>query len=240
MLAHMIFTVFATFLQVLKNSNRALLLPGLKNLGFEYLRPMDSLKRLRDCALIQLCIAKRGTVGRFLPKIDYKLSPVEGLATGGRLWVKGPNIMKGYILHDKPNYIVKLKDGWHDTGDIVDIDEEGYVSILDRAKRFAKIAGEMVSLSAVEKVVSTAFPKHSHAVLSIPCPKKGEQLVLFTDDKTLDKKQLLSAFKKAMASDLWVPKRFTLLRFHDYPQARSIIRHYKQYCKQANSVVHFN
>ncbi len=149
---------------------------------------------------------KRGTVGRFLPKIDYKLSSVEGLATGGRLWVKGPNIMKGYILHDKPNYIVKLKDGWHDTGDIVDIDDEGYVSILDRAKRFAKIAGEMVSLSAVEKVVSTAFPKHSHAVLSIPCPKKGEQLVLFTDDKTLDKKRLLSAFKKAMASDLWVPK----------------------------------
>ena len=150
---------------------------------------------------------KRGTVGRFLPKITYKLSAVDGLEQGGRLSVRGPNIMKGYILHSQPQKIVPPVDGWHDTGDIVHIDHDGYVTILDRAKRFAKIAGEMVSLAAVEKAVAHAFPEHSHAVVSIPCTKKGEQLVLYTEHTALEKTQLIHALKQSSTPDLWLPKQ---------------------------------
>ena len=149
---------------------------------------------------------KRGTVGRFFPNIEYKIKPVDGLEQGGRLWVKGPNLMQGYIKNDKPNVIQSLPKGWHDTGDIVDVDEDGFVMILDRAKRFAKIAGEMISLTAVEKVINSDFPKHSHAIIAAPCSKKGEQLVLFTEDTTLDKKKLIQSFKSASAPDLWLPK----------------------------------
>lgn len=149
---------------------------------------------------------KRGTVGRLFPKIQYKLQPVDGLENGGRLWIKGPNVMQGYILNSQPNVIQPVKDGWHDTGDIVHVDEEGFVTILDRAKRFAKIAGEMVSLAAVEKIIMVSFPAFAHAVISLPCPRKGEQLVLYTEAPSLSKSELLQVFRQAMVSDLWAPK----------------------------------
>ena len=114
--------------------------------------------------------------------------------------------MKGYILHSHPNRIVPPKDGWHDTGDIVDVDEDGFVIILDRAKRFAKIAGEMVSLTAVERIINQSSPHCAHAIIAGPCAKKGEQLILFTEDTTLDKRALISRFKKAQAPDIWLPK----------------------------------
>ena len=150
---------------------------------------------------------KRGTVGRFLPKVEYKISPVDGLDRGGQLLVRGPNIMKGYILHSHPKKIVPPSRGWHDTGDIVDIDSDGYVTILDRAKRFAKIAGEMVSLAAVERAIGQSLPEHSHAVVSIPCNKKGEQLIMLTEDSKLDKSSLIKSLKMATVPDLWLPKQ---------------------------------
>ncbi len=93
---------------------------------------------------------KAGTVGRFLPGIEYKLEDVPGVEEGGRLFVRGPNVMLGYYKPDKPGILQPPDEGWHDTGDIVGIDDKGYVKILGRAKRFAKIAGEMVSLASVE------------------------------------------------------------------------------------------
>src|SRR5690606_17546496 len=89
---------------------------------------------------------KPGSVGRLLPGIDYRIAPVEGIEQGGRLQVHGPNVMAGYIHAEEPGRIAALEDKWYDTGDIVDIDAEGYVHIIGRAKRFAKIGGEMVSL----------------------------------------------------------------------------------------------
>lgn len=163
---------------------------------------------------------KKGTVGRFLPKVEYQLKPVDGLSQGGRLWVKGPNIMQGYIRHEHPNQIIPLKNNWHDTGDIVNIDEQGFVSILDRAKRFAKIAGEMVSLSAVEKILSEGFPQFGHVVVASPCSKKGEQLTLYTEDETLTRPQLVQLFKDAQISEFWIPKSIVVCELPRLPTGK--------------------
>ncbi len=130
---------------------------------------------------------KVGTVGRLLPAIDYKLEPIPGIETGGQLHVQGPNILEGHLLPGNPGVLVppesRYGKGWYDTGDIVDVDEEGYVSIKGRSKRFAKISGEMVSLTAVEQLASSIWPEAQHAVITRPDPKKGEQLVLLTTQK---------------------------------------------------------
>ena len=123
---------------------------------------------------------KAGTVGRFLPGVRHRLEKVPGIDEGGRLYVAGPNVMRGYLRHDRPGAVETLDEGWHDTGDIVSIDDEGYVRIVGRVKRFAKIGGEMVSLGAVEAVFAAEWPESVHAVVAVPDPRKGEQLVLVT------------------------------------------------------------
>ncbi|NDC39733.1 MAG: hypothetical protein EBZ48_17125 [Proteobacteria bacterium] len=106
---------------------------------------------------------KRGSVGRILPGIQPRLEPVPGVPEGGRLWISGPNVMKGYFKIDKPGILQPLPDRWYDTGDIVSIDAQGFVTIQGRAKRFAKIGGEMVSLTAVEQAVEAVWPGALHA-----------------------------------------------------------------------------
>lgn len=147
---------------------------------------------------------KRGTVGRFLPDIEYKLENVPGIEKGGRLWIKGKNIMMGYLKDGK---ITGIDNGWYDTGDIVDVDENGFVTILGRAKRFAKIGGEMVSLTAVENVINNYLNEIPSAVVSVPDEKKGEQLILVTEKENLDLKNMLEYFKEKQYSELWVPKK---------------------------------
>ncbi len=149
---------------------------------------------------------RTGTVGRLLDQIEYRLEPVEGIDEGGRLFVKGPNIMLGYLRAENPGVIEPPPEGWYDTGDIVKVDDHGFVTILGRAKRFAKIAGEMVSLSAVEGKLHTAFPEALHAVVAVPDPKRGEQLVLFTTDQTLDRARVSEGLKRAGATDLMIPR----------------------------------
>tara|TARA_R110001592_G_scaffold3525_7_gene19824 strand:- start:957 stop:4403 length:3447 start_codon:yes stop_codon:yes gene_type:complete len=149
---------------------------------------------------------KNGTVGRLLAGIEYRLEDVPGVDEGGRLFVKGPNVMLGYYKDDKPGVLQPLSDGWYDTGDIVSVDEEGYVKILGRAKRFAKIAGEMVSLTSVETMVSKVYPDEGHAVVAIPDARKGEQLILVTTSSKADKYDLSAYASKNGLSELSVPK----------------------------------
>ena len=155
---------------------------------------------------------KTGTVGRVFDQIECRLEPIEGIAEGGRLFVKGPNVMLGYLRADNPGVLEAPPDGWYDTGDIVKFDQQGFLVILGRAKRFCKIAGEMVSLSAVEGKLHTAFPQSLHAVVAIPDPKKGEQLVLITTAEGLDRKRIADGLKQAGAGDLMIPKNIITMK----------------------------
>jgi len=149
---------------------------------------------------------KAGTVGRLLPRIEAKLEAVPAIAEGGRLAIRGPNVMAGYLLASAPGLLQPPGEGWHDTGDIVTIDEAGFVTIRGRAKRFAKIGGEMVSLPAVEGYAAAVWPGAEHAVVTRPDPKKGEQLVLFTSAEAPDAKALQEWARASGVTELMVPR----------------------------------
>jgi acyl-[acyl-carrier-protein]-phospholipid O-acyltransferase/long-chain-fatty-acid--[acyl-carrier-protein] ligase len=146
-----------------------------------------------------------GSVGPLLPGIEWRLDPVEGIHEGGRLRVRGPNVMKGYLDSAAPGGIRPPADGWHDTGDIVAIDD-GIVTIRGRAKRFAKVGGEMVSLGAVEAMVQQLWPDFNHVVVSLPDSRKGEQIVLITEKPDADKDVLLAHAQEQGFPELWVPR----------------------------------
>lgn len=151
------------------------------------------------------CHDRPNTVGRLFPGIDVRIEPVEGIDEGGRLWVRGPNVMLGYMTADRPGELQPLADGWHDSGDIVAIDRQGFIGIKGRVKRFAKIAGEMVSLGAVEMLVQGCWPEDRHAVISLPDRRKGERIVLLTTTRNPDRKTLQTYSKQAGAIELMVP-----------------------------------
>jgi len=148
---------------------------------------------------------KNGSVGRFLPGVEYRLENVPGVAEGGRLYVRGPNVMLGYYKADNPGVLQPPAEGWHDTGDIVSVDSDGFVRILGRAKRFAKIAGEMVSLTQVENMADSVWPGMQHAVIALPDPRKGEQLVLVTTQESAGREALSSYAAQNGITGLAVP-----------------------------------
>jgi acyl-[acyl-carrier-protein]-phospholipid O-acyltransferase/long-chain-fatty-acid--[acyl-carrier-protein] ligase len=157
-----------------------------------------------------------GSVGRFMPGIEYQLEPVPGVESGGRLYVRGPNIMLGYLLHDNPGVLIppatEHGPGWYDTGDIVTVDEEGFIRIQGRAKRFAKIGGEMVSLAAVEELAATAWPDAMHAVTTLPDAAKGELLVLITEQADAERGALGKKAKELGIGELNVPKKIITVK----------------------------
>ncbi len=148
---------------------------------------------------------KVGTVGKALPGVKTKLGPVPGLKEGGRLLIKGDNVMAGYLSADNPGELIPPPDGWHDTGDIVTIDEEGYIKIIGRAKRFADIAGEKVSLAAVEVVAFDLWPDFLSAAARLPDAKKGERIVLVTNNPDADLSTFARFAKGRGEADILVP-----------------------------------
>ncbi len=146
-----------------------------------------------------------GSAGPILPGIEWRLDPVEGIHEGGRLHVRGPNVMKGYLDPAAPGRIRPPEGGWHDTGDIVTIDDR-MVTIRGRAKRFAKIGGEMVSLAAIEAMTQGLWPDFSHVVVSLPDSRKGEQIVLITEKPDADRDVLLAHAQAQGFPELWVPR----------------------------------
>jgi acyl-[acyl-carrier-protein]-phospholipid O-acyltransferase/long-chain-fatty-acid--[acyl-carrier-protein] ligase len=149
---------------------------------------------------------RAGTVGVPLPGIEIRIDQVDGIAEGGRLSIRGPNVMAGYLKADAPGVLQPPPMGWHDTGDIVSLDDDGYMTIIGRAKRFAKIGGEMVSLPAVETAATGVWPDAHHAVVTRPDARKGEQLVLFTTQKIADHGALLAWARSHGMNELSVPR----------------------------------
>ncbi len=148
-----------------------------------------------------------GTVGRLLPWMQARLEPVEGIPNAGRLYVKGPNVMLGYIMPENPGVIVPPEGGWHDTGDVVSIDEEGFISIKGRLKRFAKVGGETVSLAVVENCASSLWPDYCHAAIAVPDGRKGEQIVLLTTYTEAQRVDLVGWAQNHGVTELAVPRR---------------------------------
>ena len=146
-----------------------------------------------------------GTVGRMLPGIERRLETVPGIEIGGRLMVRGPNIMLGYLRAERPGVLEPPKDGWHDTGDIVAIDDEGFLSIKGRAKRFAKLGGEMVSLAASETLAHELWPEAVSAAAALPDARKGERIILLTEQADADRSALLAHARAQGATELMVP-----------------------------------
>ncbi len=154
---------------------------------------------------------KFGTVGRLLPGMEARLEKVDGVEEGGRLFVSGPNVMLGYLRVEHPGVLEAPPEGWHDTGDIVTIDSEGYITIKGRAKRFAKIGGEMVSLAAVEMLASDIWPNAPSACATVPDARKGERLVLVTQQPDATRAALMAHAREKGASELMVPAEVVIV-----------------------------
>ena len=154
---------------------------------------------------------KFGTVGRLLPGMTAKLEKVEGVDEGGRLFVKGPNVMLGYLRADRPGVLEPPPEGWHDTGDIVTIDGEGFVAIKGRAKRFAKVGGEMVSLAAVEALAGELWPNNVTAVAAVADARKGERLIMVTDKPGATRSDFMAYARGKHAAELMFPSEIIVL-----------------------------
>jgi acyl-[acyl-carrier-protein]-phospholipid O-acyltransferase/long-chain-fatty-acid--[acyl-carrier-protein] ligase len=156
-----------------------------------------------------------GSAGKFVPGIEYKFEAVDGVGEGGRLWVRGPNIMRGY-LNAEPNAKFKAQGGWYDTGDIARVDEDGFLYILGRLKRFAKVSGEMVSLTAVEEALAGAFPQYGirfqAAVITRPDEDRGEALIAVSNEPKFNLEEIRAAIKAKGLSNLCVPREVKYVR----------------------------
>ena len=178
-----------------------------KRFGFEVLEGYGVTEGSPVLAANQPGDIRAGTVGKMLPGIEARLEPVEGLEGAGRLHVRGLNIMKGYLSPDQPGVVIPPPGGWHDTGDIVAVDDNGYVSIRGRLKRFAKIGGEMVSLAVVENCAAAVWPDNLHAAAILPDPRKGEQIILVTDKKGAARNLLLAWSQSHGVPEIAVPRK---------------------------------
>jgi len=150
---------------------------------------------------------KVGSVGTLMPSLEAKLENVPGIEHGGLLSVRGPNVMRGYYLFDNPGVIQAPKDQWYNTGDIVQMDEDGFVFIKGRVKRFAKVAGEMVSLETVESIANHASPQHQHAATTSPDAQRGENIMLYTTDNSLNREQLGNSAKILGSPELAIARK---------------------------------
>ena len=152
-----------------------------------------------------------GTVGRLLPRIEARIVPVAGIEEGGELHVRAPNLLSGYYRFEQPAVLSspwsELGSGWYNLGDVVSISEEGYLSILGRLKRFAKVAGEMVSLEITEAIARHASGDCMHASTCLPDAGRGEAIILFTTDAALSRDSLIHAAKAHGLPEIALPRR---------------------------------
>ncbi len=156
--------------------------------------------------------SKHGSIGKILPGLEVNMIPFQNIPDAGELCIKGASVMLGYMKHEQPGVIIPPKNGWHHTGDIVKVDSEGFYSVVDRVKRFAKIGGEMISLTATEAIINIIDPDNRHALMSTTHDKKGESLTLFTTSDTLTRKELIKKMKDHGVTSLSCPSKVVYMK----------------------------
>jgi acyl-[acyl-carrier-protein]-phospholipid O-acyltransferase/long-chain-fatty-acid--[acyl-carrier-protein] ligase len=181
-----------------------------ENLGCRLLEGYGTTECSPIVCVNTLLFNKFGTLGRLAPAMEYRIEKIQGINEGGELVVKGPNVMKGYIYADNPGVVVPVKDGWYHTGDVVVADELGFIKIVDRVKRFAKVGGEMVSLLAIENAARDTWKDEEFqcGVVAVPHPSKGEQIVFTSNSKDITKEQFSKIIQQKGLSELYTPSIF--------------------------------
>ena len=158
---------------------------------------------------------REGTVGRTIPNVAAKVTDVDDPSKEldsdqpGMIWIKGPNVMKGYL--NRPDLTSEVVcDGWYKTGDIGLIDREGFVKITGRLSRFSKIGGEMVPHIQIEEILLSLLDEQDQeepplAVTAVPDAKKGERLIVLYHeiDKTVD--ELRAGLSEAGLPNIFIP-----------------------------------
>jgi len=156
-----------------------------------------------------------GTVGRLVAGVEARLVPVPGIERGGELHVRGPNLMSGYYRYDAPRVLEpprsEVGEGWYDTGDVVEMDADGFLSIQGRLKRFAKVAGEMVSLELAETIARVVSSEQVHAATCISDTGRGEVIVLFTTDSDLTREQMAAVARGLGYPEICLPKKIDVV-----------------------------
>ncbi|HVX66283.1 MAG TPA: AMP-binding protein, partial [Bryobacteraceae bacterium] len=159
--------------------------------------------------------SRTGTTGEIFPGLEYRIEPVPGIEGAGILHVRGPNVMLGYLSEKQPGTIEPVASiygpGWYSTGDVASVDESGFITIRGRVKRFAKVAGEMVSLELVERIAAAASPDRQHASAAVSEAGRGETILLFTEDPNLRREHLQQAARELGAPELAIPRRLVHL-----------------------------
>ena len=172
-----------------------------------------------------------GTVGRPLAYLQTRMLPAADMP-GEMLSIRGANIMLGYLHADG---ILSPPDGWYDTGDIVKIDAEGFLTIQGRARRFIKISGEMTPLDGIETELQQQWPQSCFATTGVGDAKRGEQIAAITDNPNITRKQIIDAFQRAGLPPLWVPRY--LIVVNDIPQLSTGKTDYPAVQKIANAEI---
>jgi acyl-[acyl-carrier-protein]-phospholipid O-acyltransferase/long-chain-fatty-acid--[acyl-carrier-protein] ligase len=152
-----------------------------------------------------------GTVGRAMPGLEYRAEPVPGVEEGGRFYVKGANVMLGYLKADKPGVVQPPEDGWYDTGDIIHMDDYGFMTIKGRARRFAKVGGEMISLTALEEEIERLWPEARFALAVVQDERRGEQIVLVTEKEDAARDELNNYLRGRGHAEVSIPKKIMIV-----------------------------
>jgi len=186
----------------------------IEGYGTTELSPVVSLNVPPSRAVGSAAGCREGTIGKPIPGVSAKvvdLDTGEDLPVGqaGMLLIKGPNVMKGYL--NKPELTAEvIQDGWYTTGDVAEIDAEGFIRITGRLSRFSKIGGEMVPHIRVEEEIVRLAGLDDESevgvtVTAVPDPRKGEKLVVLHTGLPQDPKSICQGLSEAGLPPIWIP-----------------------------------